>query len=112
MVALGLLLIYMESDILKPANYKQQNEIFLMVFDGRWTVLMCGICATYMGFIYNEGLSVAFDWFGGSGYHIEYFPEVNFAGNTTCFTGTDLGHGLYPSFGNDTCAIGSVAMSA
>merc|ERR1711970_1667562 len=35
------------------ANYKQQNEMFLSLFDGRWTILMCGVC----GYEGHEGVA-------------------------------------------------------
>lgn len=69
-----------------------------------------------MGFIYNEGLSIAFDWFGGSGYAMEHFPELDFGvgsnGNVNCYTGTDYGHGMWSPFGGDGCKIGSMAVSS
>jgi len=117
MFALGL--IAKEEQVLK--TYKQQNEIFLMVFDGRWTVLMCGVCACYMGFIYNEGLSIAFDMFG-TAYGMQHYPEtsfgthVNATTSTTeffdCFSGKDMGHGMYGQFGSDNCKVGSMAVSS
>jgi len=113
MVAFALYLISNETATLK--SYKHQNEIFLMVFDGRWTVLMCGVCATYMGLIYNEGLSVAFDWFG-SGYKLDHFPESSFGAKSgapvNCLSGASMGHGLYGPMGNASCLIGSMVVSS
>jgi vacuolar-type H+-ATPase subunit I/STV1 len=113
MVVLGIYLVCTEDAVLK--TYNQQNEIFLMVFDGRWTVIMCGICATYMGFIYNEGLSVAFDWFG-SGYKLDHFPQPSFGSDkgvtVNCLSGSSMGHGLYGPMGNASCLIGSMVVSS
>jgi len=44
------------------------GEIFQMVYGARYLLLVMGICAMYMGFIYNEALSVAIDLFGESKY--------------------------------------------
>jgi len=115
MMAGSLLLIKMEKAVL--ADYKNQNEIFLMMFDGRYTMLMCGIAATYMGFIYNEGLSVAFNIFG-SAYDYESFPEYGGFGSVAgvyvnCLAGGALYHDtLYGAFGNGSCKFSSLAVSS
>jgi len=116
MVAFALILIANQASVLK--TYKQQNEIFLMLFDGRWTILMCGITAMYMGLIYNEGLSVAFDFFG-SGYSMGHYPELTFGASSgvavDCYSGSHWGehsHEVWSNWGNDSCAVSSVAMSA
>lgn len=52
------------------------GEIFQMIYSARYLLLIMGICATYMGFIYNESLSIAINFFGPSAYHSgESFPE-------------------------------------
>jgi V-type H+-transporting ATPase subunit a len=55
---------------------QDNGEIFSMVYGARYLLFIMSICATYMGFIYNESLSIAIDLFGESAYRSgEHFPE-------------------------------------
>ena len=58
MVAL-LMIIFQNK--LKKINL---NEIFLMLFDARWMLLLMGVFAIYSGVIYNETFGFAIDIFG------------------------------------------------
>jgi len=50
---------------------KSGNEIVRMVASARWMILLCGVCATYMGLMYNEIASLPLDLFGSSYTHTE-----------------------------------------
>lgn len=95
MVIFAGLLIFYEK---KLNAMEERNEIFDYLFSGRYTIFVMGICATYMGLIYNEALSCSMDLFG-SAYHYSYFCSSSFGG-----TGVDA---PYPEFGGiDTLATG------
>merc|ERR1711865_523595 len=51
----GLLIFYED----KFLAMEERNEIFEYLFSGRYTIFTMGICATYMGMIYNETLAAA-----------------------------------------------------
>jgi V-type H+-transporting ATPase subunit a len=68
----ALYLIVFENSL---ANH-DMGEMFQMVYGARYLLVMMGICALYMGFIYNEALSVAVSLFGESAYESgELFPN-------------------------------------
>merc|ERR1711988_1249454 len=93
MTLFGLVMILKEDKI---NAIPERNEIFEYMFSGRYTLFMMGLCATYMGFIYNEALSLSMDLWG-SAYAYSYtcsssvgnqspmqFPD--FAGNRVAAT--------------------------
>jgi len=57
MALIAAFLIYKEGPILAD---KKKNEIFGMLFGGRYLLLMMGIFGLYMGTIYNDTFSIAF----------------------------------------------------
>jgi len=73
MLMFALYLIVFENSL---ANH-ELGEMFQMVYGARYMIFTMGICATYMGVIYNEALSVAIDLFGDSAYaNGEDFPNM------------------------------------
>ena len=55
------------------------NEIVRMIVASRYMILLCAICATYMGLLYNEVASLPIDIFGTS-----YAPQYK-TGDTTYY---------------------------
>ena len=60
MALAGLLLVLYEKRLAAYAS----NEMFGMVYNGRYNILLMGIFATYCGFIYNEVFAVPFEVMG------------------------------------------------
>eukprot|EP01064_Diplonema_japonicum_P027999 TRINITY_DN420_c1_g1_i1.p1 TRINITY_DN420_c1_g1~~TRINITY_DN420_c1_g1_i1.p1 ORF type:complete len:918 (+),score=287.80 TRINITY_DN420_c1_g1_i1:96-2849(+) len=90
------LMIYFQDKMKKM----QLNEIVDMVFGARWLLLLMGIFAVYMGFLYNDcfGMMLSYseskfqfphDWEYGKDYQ-----------NTTCYDGTNL-----PLVCNSNCSM-------
>jgi len=72
LLLLAIYLIVFENSL---ANH-DLGEIFQMIYGARYLLFMMGICALYMGLIYNEALSVAVSLFGPSAYASgEHFPD-------------------------------------
>jgi len=74
----AMLLLFASYLVIMEDRYANHDlgEIFQMVYGARYLLLVMSVCATYMGFIYNESLSIAIDLFGPSAYHGgEHFPE-------------------------------------
>jgi vacuolar-type H+-ATPase subunit I/STV1 len=91
MTIFAALLIWQEEKFLKM---EERNEIFEYMFSGRYTLLMMGICATYMGLIYNEALSCSIDFFG-SAYTYSYLCTTSWkGGGSSAFGGQP-----FPEFG-------------
>ena len=42
------------------------NEIISMIFSGRCMLILMGIYAMYVGFLYNDQFSIGVDWFGST----------------------------------------------
>lgn len=64
---------------------EDRNEIFEYLFSGRYTIFVMGICATYMGLIYNEALSCSVDFFG-TAYQYSYICQSSVGnGDPTLF---------------------------
>merc|ERR1719178_622069 len=97
----GFLLIVQERGM-TPSKYKRTSESFKGLYDARWTIFVCGLCAMYMGFIYNEGLSVAFNLFG-TGYTYEHNPDFGWstAQNMTGVNAGDNSAKIYKDCGWD-----------
>jgi len=92
MTIFAALLIFYEDKFLAM---EELNEIFEYLFSGRYTIFTMGICATYMGMIYNEALSCSMNLWGSAydysyvcvssyGASEEFFPE--FGGNVMSAT--------------------------
>merc|ERR1719498_1373750 len=45
---------------------RHPNEILRMIVSARYMILLCAVCATFMGVIYNETASIPMDLFGSS----------------------------------------------
>jgi len=56
----GAYLIYLERQFMG----KKLNEIFQILFDGRYVIFLMGLFAMYCGFIYNECFALPMNWFG------------------------------------------------
>jgi V-type H+-transporting ATPase subunit a len=65
-----LMLMFAMYLIMNEAKYKNHDfgEIFDMIYGSRYLLLTMGLSATYMGFIYNEALSISLTLFGPSAY--------------------------------------------
>jgi V-type H+-transporting ATPase subunit a len=88
------------------------DDILGMAVSARWVLLLMGIFAVYMGFVYNESLGIGFDYFGTSW----QWQCTKVAGkDTNCGprpTGT-YGFGLDPIWGhagNHMAMVNSIKM--
>eukprot|EP00658_Telonema_sp_P-2_P049461 TRINITY_DN3761_c0_g1_i3.p1 TRINITY_DN3761_c0_g1~~TRINITY_DN3761_c0_g1_i3.p1 ORF type:complete len:936 (-),score=261.83 TRINITY_DN3761_c0_g1_i3:308-3115(-) len=84
MLIFSLLLIGYE-DKIKPNDI---GEIGAYLYNGRYMILVMSLCAIYMGFIYNEALSLSLDLFGGSRFGSD-FKDPNFGHSTPYPMGVD-----------------------
>uniref|UniRef100_A0A8C8JML9 V-type proton ATPase subunit a n=1 Tax=Oncorhynchus tshawytscha TaxID=74940 RepID=A0A8C8JML9_ONCTS len=73
MTCAALYLVIRESRIL---SQKTDNEMFNMVFAGRYIILLMGIFSVYTGIIYNDCFSKSLNMFG-SGWIIRQFETLN-----------------------------------
>merc|ERR1712054_734237 len=95
MTLFGLVMILKEDKI---NAIPERNEIFEYMYSGRYTLFMMGFCATYMGFIYNEALSLSLDLWGSS-YDYAY----------VCSASVGAGAMEFPDFGGDRAAASAEA---
>merc|ERR1711988_99660 len=95
MLLFGLAMILKEDKI---NAIPDRNEIFEYMFSGRYTLFMMGICATYMGFIYNEALSLSLDLWG-SAYDYSY----------VCSASVGAASLQFPAFAGDRVAASAEA---
>jgi V-type H+-transporting ATPase subunit a len=109
LTAFGLLMVLRGKQLLSRSP---DDDILGMAVSARWVLLLMGIFAVYMGFIYNETLGIAFDYFGTSW----HWACSKVGGkNTNCAlksTGT-YGFGLDPVWGhagNHMSMVNSVKM--
>ncbi len=63
LTAFGLLMVLRGKQLLSRSP---DDDILGMAVSARWVLLLMGIFAVYMGFIYNETLGIGFDYFGTS----------------------------------------------
>jgi len=87
MFLIGLYLVLREDYFLK--RIKQYEEVFTMIFSGRYIVLMNGVFAMYCGLLYNDMFSKSINLFGSS-WSMPTGEPYEFASNNSMF-------GLNPS---------------
>uniref|UniRef100_A0A8C5ATA8 V-type proton ATPase subunit a n=1 Tax=Gadus morhua TaxID=8049 RepID=A0A8C5ATA8_GADMO len=85
MALLALYLILEEKD---PKFNNSSNEIFRMMFGGRYLILLMGLFSIYTGAIYNECFSRGVSPFS-SGWHVEPMFKIN-RWNASVLAGTPL----------------------
>jgi len=51
------------------------NDMVAMCYGGRYIILLNGIFGAYVGFLYNEAFAFPMNWFGGSRWYNEEFPD-------------------------------------
>lgn len=99
MFMFGLWMILKETALL---NTKSKNEIWNILFSGRYIITFCGFFSIYAGFIYNDIFSKSINFFGSS-WRIRYnFSTVHenawltLDPNTPMFVGRSYPFGLDP----------------
>ncbi|KAH8270813.1 hypothetical protein KR018_005648 [Drosophila ironensis] len=76
LVVFAFILIYNEKAIeIGQINAESENEILNILFAGRYIVLLMGFFSIYMGFIYNDCMSKAWNFYGSS-WSVRYNPQT------------------------------------
>ncbi|CCD13526.1 unnamed protein product [Trypanosoma congolense IL3000] len=80
---------------------KQLNEIFAMIFDGRYLLLLMGLFAVYVGFLYNDFFGFSVDTFR-SGYQWAPLNSSTPSGNMYPISPSDVTPSRSVVFGIDS----------
>eukprot|EP01059_Diplonema_ambulator_P009441 TRINITY_DN192_c0_g3_i2.p1 TRINITY_DN192_c0_g3~~TRINITY_DN192_c0_g3_i2.p1 ORF type:complete len:940 (+),score=344.22 TRINITY_DN192_c0_g3_i2:96-2822(+) len=94
-IALTAAIMIFHQDKLKKI---QLNEIVDMIFGARWLLLLMGIFAVYMGFLYNDCFGMMLHYSESRFMFPEDWVRGNVYQNITCYDGTDI-----PLVCNDQC---------
>ncbi|XP_063680644.1 V-type proton ATPase 116 kDa subunit a 1-like isoform X2 [Bolinopsis microptera] len=87
----GLYLVLKEGYFTK--RLKSYEEIFLMMFHGRYIIMMNGLFAVYAGFLYNDIFSLSINIFGSSWQPTNY---TRYEKNSSHYINPDAIYGLDP----------------